>query len=478
MQAARVLVASLAVLAAGGVLGSAAAQTADPVRQRAEQLAEDASRRFSEVLKGDRVAQAQGKQPAAPPRAGSDDPWTAVLQWMEHSNREYQRLIRRLSQGGAGTVAPASPPAVKPGVAPAVVASKPQAKAPPPQETADWLTRSGERFQSIMSKLAEKAAPPPKQMPAPDAGKVAGEAGKTDTSKAPPAPKSPPSVAPDVEPSKATEERRLAEAAKREAEVRKTEEALQAAQAKKTAEPKAAEEARTAAETKRSAEAKAVEDARRAAEAKQAEVAKKEEVRKAEEAKRTAEAKTAEARTAEEAKRAAAARQVEETRKAEEALRVAQAKRAVDEKAARERLAEEARKAEQAKRAPKTPGALKTVDAAKTPTQRPPAGVSGPPAEKAPKAARVASAPETARRHEGGRRLYASRSCETAGSQVKPPGWYVVKAGDTLWDIAQRHYGTGWRYKRIHAANRRRIHRASYILPCQRVYLPPRGRRA
>ncbi|MBO0742826.1 MAG: LysM peptidoglycan-binding domain-containing protein [Hyphomicrobiaceae bacterium] len=65
-----------------------------------------------------------------------------------------------------------------------------------------------------------------------------------------------------------------------------------------------------------------------------------------------------------------------------------------------------------------------------------------------------------------------SRSCETAGAAIALPGWYVVKEGDTLWSIAERHYGAGRRYKRIYAANRRRIRSAHWIEPCQRVYLP------
>jgi nucleoid-associated protein YgaU len=48
----------------------------------------------------------------------------------------------------------------------------------------------------------------------------------------------------------------------------------------------------------------------------------------------------------------------------------------------------------------------------------------------------------------------------------------VVKKGDTLWSIAERHYGAGRRYNRIYAANRRRIRSAHWIEPCQRVYLP------
>jgi len=55
---------------------------------------------------------------------------------------------------------------------------------------------------------------------------------------------------------------------------------------------------------------------------------------------------------------------------------------------------------------------------------------------------------------------------------------YTVKRGDTLWSIAERHYGAGRRYKRIYAANRRRVRSAHWIEPCQRIYLPRPSRRS
>jgi nucleoid-associated protein YgaU len=71
-----------------------------------------------------------------------------------------------------------------------------------------------------------------------------------------------------------------------------------------------------------------------------------------------------------------------------------------------------------------------------------------------------------------------SRTCEAAGSDVTLPGWYVVKQGDTLWGIAERHYKAGWRYKRIFAANRKTIRNPHRIFPCQRIYLPPSSAKA
>jgi hypothetical protein len=141
--------------------GSDAGKAAERARQRAEDLAEAASRRFGEVMKEEQVAQAQSKQPAAPspgPAAGGD-PWTATMRWLEYSDREYRSIMRKLALGGSAAPAPPAPaPATKPTTPPAEVAGKPA----PSEQSEDWLTRSSQRFQSIMRKLTEGAAPPPK----------------------------------------------------------------------------------------------------------------------------------------------------------------------------------------------------------------------------------------------------------------------------------------------------------------------------
>ena len=68
--------------------------------------------------------------------------------------------------------------------------------------------------------------------------------------------------------------------------------------------------------------------------------------------------------------------------------------------------------------------------------------------------------------------IAASAGCRTAGSRARRPGWYVVRGGDTLWSIAEVHYGTGERCRRILNANSRRLQRSSDIFPCQQIYLP------
>ncbi len=54
---------------------------------------------------------------------------------------------------------------------------------------------------------------------------------------------------------------------------------------------------------------------------------------------------------------------------------------------------------------------------------------------------------------------------------------YVVQPGDTLWAIANRHYRHGSRYTIIYRANQHRIPDADVIRPCQKLVLPLRGKR-
>lgn len=72
-----------------------------------------------------------------------------------------------------------------------------------------------------------------------------------------------------------------------------------------------------------------------------------------------------------------------------------------------------------------------------------------------------------------GRRKAASEGagCRNAGHRIKPPGYYVVKAGDTLWDIADLHYDNGARLRLIERANRK-LEDPDLIKPCQRLFIP------
>src|SRR5262245_26485396 len=64
--------------------------------------------------------------------------------------------------------------------------------------------------------------------------------------------------------------------------------------------------------------------------------------------------------------------------------------------------------------------------------------------------------------------------CRRAGTVVEGGGWYVVRPGDTLWRIAQAHYGDGGAWRRILRANWRTVPDANCIYACQRIYIPPR----
>ncbi len=167
MQGARraavpVLLATLVAVAAGQPAGA----EEDRTRRRAEELAETASQRFSEIMGEKRLAQAQRTEPRAgqaKKQSGGDDPWSVGLEWFDHSSREFQGLMRRLSQGdgtgpGAPARAPSSTPPAKPAPPPAATAKRPEAPAP---DGVDWLTRSSQQFQTLMRGLAEGAPPPP-----------------------------------------------------------------------------------------------------------------------------------------------------------------------------------------------------------------------------------------------------------------------------------------------------------------------------
>ena len=69
-------------------------------------------------------------------------------------------------------------------------------------------------------------------------------------------------------------------------------------------------------------------------------------------------------------------------------------------------------------------------------------------------------------------RAATGNGCSRAGRTITPPGIYVVAAGDTLWDIADRHYRNGARYALLRRVNAGRIADADLIWPCQRLRLP------
>ena len=55
------------------------------------------------------------------------------------------------------------------------------------------------------------------------------------------------------------------------------------------------------------------------------------------------------------------------------------------------------------------------------------------------------------------------------------PAIYVVKSGDTLWDISKRYYDKGHKFEKIVRANEAKISSPDLIFPCQKFYLPARS---
>jgi hypothetical protein len=75
-----------------------------------------------------------------------------------------------------------------------------------------------------------------------------------------------------------------------------------------------------------------------------------------------------------------------------------------------------------------------------------------------------------ASRRMGGR----SKRCGASGRLVESTSIYVVKSGDTLWDISRRYYDRGSAFGKIVRANEARLSDPDLIFPCQKVYLPGR----
>lgn len=70
------------------------------------------------------------------------------------------------------------------------------------------------------------------------------------------------------------------------------------------------------------------------------------------------------------------------------------------------------------------------------------------------------------------RQATASTAPNAPGSTGPNPSVIVVRSGDTLWHIAQRHYGDGAKYTQIFKSNRKQIRDPNWIYPNQRFELP------
>jgi len=62
-------------------------------------------------------------------------------------------------------------------------------------------------------------------------------------------------------------------------------------------------------------------------------------------------------------------------------------------------------------------------------------------------------------------------AAQESGDETRPKV-YEVRPGDTLWDIAERFFGGGWRYKQIYNQNRKQIRKPGLIYPEQQFDMP------
>lgn len=317
-------------------------------RKRAEDLAREASERFTDILSKDKAKKADVDTSERREQAASKEAMAPVWDWLARASERYEDVIVAKLRNPSGEIAIETRPRVV-AQQDAVAQAAPEAAAPVPQQEApalspslswgsvvesvrEWLARANRSYRTVIVKeLKAPVAPEVKPIagaPVPAAEQKAPEM-KADASAPAVAPAAPAPPEPAIEApvrksmaiasadakrtARETEEKRKAEAqAKQKA----------AAEAKRLAEQKRKEEAE--ANRRAEAEAKRVAEEKRRAEAEAKRMAEVEAKRVAEE-KRRAEAE-AKRKVAAEAERAAEAK-----RKADEAKRVADAKRKADE---------------------------------------------------------------------------------------------------------------------------------------------------
>ncbi len=441
----------------------------------------------------------------APPAAAEKDVFDtaqeAVSDWLDRANRQYQSVIvRRLADPSPPESAVAFTKVPPPATSPATVAQQPSSTPSVPTKAVEDAARQADqiRREAEAKRLAEL-----------EVQRTADVKAKADAAAAQKAEADRRAAEAKL---KADEERRIAEAkAKAEEETRRT----------AAAKAKAEEDSRRVAEAK----AKADDEARRAAEArtKAEEERKQAEARAKTETERKVAAAAAAATAAAKAeadRRAAVAKADEDARRAAESQRVADAAAAKAEterqaaaaraaqtkQEADRRLAEQKRIADakiEADRKAAADAAKKTADAAKS--VQPPAKVATATPDSRPATAtnritvqrtvrpssRYASTSKTKRRvaSQGtsrsglgagslrfaklnSRQVPRQLCRQIAGVRVKPGNWYVVKRGDTLWHIAEMHYGDGKQYRLLQQANQRALSVSREINPCQRIAVP------
>jgi nucleoid-associated protein YgaU len=84
-----------------------------------------------------------------------------------------------------------------------------------------------------------------------------------------------------------------------------------------------------------------------------------------------------------------------------------------------------------------------------------------------------APAPQrTAEAAEDAARWKAAENTPATAAASADPGVIIIRRGDTLWQIAERHYGSGARYTQIFQNNRDQIRNPNRIYPNQRFTVP------
>lgn len=443
-------------------------------------------------------------QPASPrARDGSvvgdivTDTQIALQDWLARANRTYQtEIVRKLevpAQGAAGAAVRPAQPAAKPDTrTPSPDQGRPAATEDKAAQVAEAAKRAEQARDNSPPKPIEQIVPvaPPPVAPQPAADDEARRKRAVEEA-----------AAKDAETARAKaadEKRQRDEAAKIEADAKRAREAAERSNAERQ---KAEQQARAAA-SKREAEAKAAEDARKSAEAaakrREDEAKRQAEKKAASEAQRAAEQVRIAEKASEKAASEPASKAAELARKALEQARTGPAKRAAEQKLATELNksqpgaatpgakpqagvssggasgATSAESSRPAKAAPRKKddriaegsGEKGPVDLPKSPRasgDRPPrvAAADAPEPDSSPSAGRTAAMQSP-----------RGRKCARAGRDISPPGTYVIGSGDTLSEIAERHYGTARRMWRIVKANRRKLRNPDVIRTCQRIWLP------
>lgn len=504
---------------------------AESTRRRAEDLARDASRRFSE-LQNERSAQAeQSKPPASPPRAtspptaGSGSPLEQSAQggpafwlqdWLARANREFQgEIVRRLQVPGPGDAS---------GGVSVGAASNEANKVKTERERAEAARIEAERVAAARRRAEEER-------------KAAATADARDAEAARQAEaqrKAAAEAQAKAEPARQAELNRQAEQVRQQAE--------QAQRAKADAEAAARQQAQAKAEAEAAARRRAQAEA---AQHQQAEVEAAAKLKAEREATARKVAEAAAAARQKEAQEAAARQKaaadeaqrikVEAEKEAGAALRTAQDRLAreqrerallemeIAERRRRAAVAAERKANEERQRASRKAERGDELEAMTKEAGKvvpvPPVAPAVTPPEPAPRRDVIAKSPRL-RGGDGGtddeqlsgtritirkttappgtrskdipsrdavgenapasrrpavagvRMRWAAPACDDAGRTVEPPATYVVARGDSLWRIASRHYRRGhlWRY--IYRANQGKIADPDLIYPCQRFHLP------